>query len=121
MENHFQVDVRRQDHATVLVVSGELDLATSPALADAVDQAQRSDSELLIVDLREVAFMDSSGLSVVVNAHRRAQESGRRFALVRGTPQVQQLLELTSVTDLLTIIESPDELLNSGDQAGPSS
>src|SRR5438067_1991835 len=112
MENHFHVDVRRENRAAVLVVRGELDLATSPVLADALEQAAQSDAELVIVDLRELAFMDSSGLSVVVNAHRRAEETGRRFALVKGTQQVQQLLNLTSVADLLTIVDRPEELLD---------
>ena len=55
--------------------------------------------------------MDSTGLHVLVNAHQRAQEGGRRFVLTRGGEQVQRLLDLTGVTELVSIVDSPAELL----------
>ena len=63
------------------------------------------------MDLRELEFLDSTGLSVLVKANRRAVEAGQRFALVRGGPQVQRLLELTGVADRLTVVDTPEELL----------
>jgi anti-anti-sigma factor len=51
--------------------------------------------------------MDSTGLSVLVRAHQRAEESGRRLGLVNGSQQVQRLLTLTGVADRLTLADAP--------------
>jgi anti-sigma B factor antagonist len=101
--------VRSQGKATIIAVSGELDLASSPALQEELDRA--SDSDMLIIDLRELDFMDSTGLSVLVRAHQRAEEQGRRLAMVKGPQQVQRLLSLTGVADRLTVVDRPEELL----------
>ena len=113
MQNGLRVEVRREQGATVLVVAGELDLATSRALEEQLELATAgSDSaERLILDLRELEFMDSTGLSVVVNTHQRAQQAGRRFGVIRGSRQVQRLLSLTGVADRMPVADSVQELL----------
>lgn len=95
----------------MIAVSGELDLASSPALQEELDRVASSDARLLIIDLRQLDFMDSTGLSVLVRAHQRAEEQGRRLAMVNGPQQVQRLLSLTGVVDRLTVVDSPEELL----------
>jgi len=109
VQSHFRLEVRSQGKATIIAVSGELDLASSPALQEELDRA--SDSDMLIIDLRELDFMDSTGLSVLVRAHQRAEEQGRRLAMVKGPQQVQRLLSLTGVADRLTVVDRPQELL----------
>jgi len=97
----------------VLAVRGELDLASSPALEEELARVGSSDSPFLILDLRELEFMDSTGLSVLVKAHQRAQETGQRFGLVKGRPQVQRLLSLTGVAERMALADSVQELLTS--------
>jgi anti-sigma B factor antagonist len=111
VQSHFRVEVRSQNGVTVIAVSGELDLASSPALQEEIDRIASSDSRMLIIDLRELDFMDSTGLSVLVRAHQRAEEQGRQLAMVRGPQQVQRLLRLTGVADRLTLVDAPEELL----------
>jgi anti-sigma B factor antagonist len=111
VQSHFRVEVQSQDQATVITLAGELDLASSPALQEELDRVAASDSRLLIIDLRELDFMDSTGLSVLVRAHQRAEEQGRRLAMVKGPQQVQRLLSLTGVADRLTVVDSPEDLL----------
>lgn len=111
MQSQFRLETRKEGRATVIVVSGELDLASSPALQEELDRAAESGAGLVIIDLRELDFMDSTGLSVLVRAHQRADEQGRRLAMVKGPQQVQRLLSLTGVADRLTLLESPEELL----------
>ncbi len=96
-------------------VSGELDLASSPALEHELERGGASTAELVIVDLRNLDFMDSTGLSVLVRAHQRASENGQRFGVIRGPQQVQRLLSLTGVAERLTLADSPDELLSASD------
>ncbi len=111
MQSHFRVEVLNHGQAAVIAVSGELDLASSPALQEELDRLASSDAKLLIIDLRELDFMDSTGLSVLVRAHQRAEEHGRQLAMVKGPQQVQRLLSLTGVGDRLTLVDAPEELL----------
>jgi anti-sigma B factor antagonist len=111
MKRNLAVHTHTVSRATTLALSGELDLLSSPALQSAVDAVAASDAELMIIDLRELEFMDSSGLHVIVQAQHRMHELGRRFALIRGPEPVQRLFNLTGVADALTVIDSPDELL----------
>ena len=96
----------------MVVVSGELDLASGPALEDELARVGSSGVELVVLDLRELEFMDSTGLSILVKANQRAVDAGRRFGLVRGSPQVQRLLDLTGVAEHLTLVDTPEELLD---------
>jgi anti-anti-sigma factor len=111
VESKFRVDVRNEGRAAVIVVSGELDLASSPELEQVIEGMSESATELLVIDLRELDFMDSTGLSIIVKAHQRFAEDGRRLGLVKGSPQVQRLLDLTGVADRLPLVDAPEELL----------
>jgi anti-anti-sigma factor len=107
----FQVEVRREGPAAVIVISGELDLASGPRLEEQLT-ALDSEVRLVVVDLRRLEFMDSTGLSILVRAHQRLSEHGCEFSLVRGSPQVQRLLDLTGVAERVRLVEAPEELLS---------
>jgi anti-anti-sigma factor len=95
----------------VIAISGELDLASGPRLEvelAALDAGVR----LVVVDLRNLEFMDSTGLSIIVRAHQRLAEQGCELSLVRGSPQVQRLLDLTGVAERVRLVEAPEELLS---------
>lgn len=112
MQDQFRVEVRSEGKVAVVEVIGELDLASGPELERKLEELAEPPIELLVIDLREVEFMDSTGLSIIVKAHQRFTDAGRQLALVRGTSQVQRLLDLTGVAERLQIIDSPEELLN---------
>jgi anti-sigma B factor antagonist len=99
-------------NAALLVVSGELDIASAPELEQALAQIAPEQTKLVVVDLRELEFMDSTGLSTIVQAHQRLSEQGCELTLVKGPPQVQRLLDLTGVAERLRLGSEPDELLN---------
>ena len=114
MQTDFRVDVRREPQATVLTISGELDLASSPVLEERLDEVFGSDSDVVILDLRDLDFMDSTGLSVLVKAHQAAEAGDRQLCLVKGPPQVQRLLSLTGVADRLRVLDAPEDALSGG-------
>ncbi len=74
-------------------------------LEQELESSKVKSASLVIVDLRQLEFMDSTGLSVLVRAHQRAVESGKRFAVVKGPQQVQRLLTLTGVAERLTLAD----------------
>jgi anti-sigma B factor antagonist len=111
MQSDFVVDTQTKGRAMTLALSGELDLVSSPVLAEALNRAAESDAELLVVDLRKLEFMDSTGLHLLVTAHQQARDAGRRFALIRGGDQVQRLFDLSGTAEFLPIVDSIDALL----------
>lgn len=120
MQTDFQVDIQTTGRAVTLALSGELDLVSSPTLAQALDDAHGSPAELIFVDLRRLEFMDSTGLHLLVTAQQRAHDAGRRFVVVRGGEQIQRLLTLSGVGDLLRVVDSPEELYEVDQTPGPS-
>lgn len=88
-----------------VTVSGEIDLATAPQLSAAL--ADRDDGETgLVLDLRPTTFLDSSGIRVLVEAHRAGAADGIPFS-VAGSPLVVDLLRTTGVADHLTLVDAP--------------
>lgn len=98
----------------MVALSGELDLASSPILEQQLDQVFSSQASLVILDLRQLDFMDSTGLSVLIKANQAAADTGRRLYLVKGPPQVQRLLSLTGVGERLSVLEAPEDALRGG-------
>jgi anti-anti-sigma factor len=96
------IEALRERGDTILVVRGDVDMATASFLWESVEQVL-PDSERVIVDLREVGFLDSSGLSVFVRAHRRLCHAGGALALRSPNPRVRRVLDLTGLGQVLTI------------------
>ncbi len=109
MQSQFRVEVRTEGRTAVVSVSGELDLASGPELELALDGISGSP---VVIDLRRLEFMDSTGLSIIVKAHQRLEGEGRELGLVRGPAQVQRLFDLTGVAERLRLVDAPEELLD---------
>jgi stage II sporulation protein AA (anti-sigma F factor antagonist) len=92
------------DGGVRLIATGELDLATAPALERALEEA-RGRSRQIVLDMRSVWFCDSTGVHLLVRATRQARDEGRRFVIVRGPGQVQRLFAITGVDRQLEIVE----------------
>jgi anti-sigma B factor antagonist len=95
------------DAAWVNVI-GELDILTAPELARTLHDSGQL-AHLTVLDLRELAFMDSAGVHTIVNASLRARKDGRRLVLVRGRPEIYRMFTLTGSTDDVDIAD-PDPM-----------
>jgi anti-sigma B factor antagonist len=120
MFSNFAVQTHSTGRAITLALTGELDLVSSPAMERVMDDLSRSDAELIIVDLSGLEFMDSTGLHLLIRVQQRAQEAGRRFALIRGREAGQRLFELTGLADSLTVVDSAEQLLEADQAPGAS-
>src|SRR3954464_11789447 len=90
----------RPDRARVIVVArGELDIETVVPLRTALDELSAAGWDHLVLDLREITFIDSMGLSLLLEADRAARLTGRSFAIVDGSPAVARLLAVVGLTD----------------------
>jgi anti-sigma B factor antagonist len=105
--SHLRVEVDSERDRVVVRLSGELDLASAPQLERELEGAAIDDASQILFDLDDLEFLDSTGLQVLLSTHRRATERGQQFAITRGSPQVQRLLDITRVAERLTIVEAP--------------
>jgi anti-sigma B factor antagonist len=80
-------------------VAGELDLATVPQLRQVLDAHARS-GQTMVIDLREIEFIDSMGLAALVRAHHRAIARGAKLELVPASERVHKVFTLTHVDRL---------------------
>lgn len=110
-EEEFRIAVRRGDGRVILELRGELDMACASQLDEALAGADLDGSDAVVLDLRGVRFLDSTGLKAIFRARKAARESGRRFAVTEGSAQVQRLLSLTRLDDHLHVIDTPDSAL----------
>lgn len=85
-------------------VRGEVDLLTAPRVGAALEIAQREASAVLL-DLREVGFLGSAGLSVLVDAARRADDQQGRFAVLVTVHAVARAIEVTGLDAALAVFD----------------
>jgi anti-anti-sigma factor len=85
-------------------LAGELDLSSTPVLEQRLREALDSGRQL-VVDLRNLDFMDSTGLTLLVRWARGAEQDGYELALVRGEPRVHRLFELTGLDAAFTFTD----------------
>ena len=90
-------------------VQGEVDLATAPELEVALERALEAPGRRLVIDLRDVTFLDSTGLALMLRQERNARAGGRRLIVVKGPPDVQRVFELTGMSERLTMVDKPPE------------
>src|SRR5262245_61737895 len=97
MADALKIEIRRSESACVVAVAGEIDMATAPQLAAALEGLDAD----VTVDLGGVSFLDSSGITVLVEAFQTARLAGHRFQARDETGIVRRALEVTGVDALL--------------------
>jgi anti-sigma B factor antagonist len=107
MEGTFEIERIDETRCARLVLRGELDLYAAPAFDDAVVALEGEKWPVLFLDLRELDFIDSAGLRLVMRTHARARQDGRRLVIIRGGEIVERVLELTGLKDELEIVDEP--------------
>lgn len=100
----FSVE-RQQSNGTVrVIIRGELDMETGPRAAEELLRAEHGAPPVLVLDLREVTFFDSTGLQLVLDADVRAREEGRQLIVsVDADGEPRRILELAEVADRLNL------------------
>jgi len=100
--------VREDRGWTVLAVSGELDMATAPAVREKLHGLLAEGHERLIVDLDNVGFLDSTALGVLVGVLKRVRTQDGDLRLVCNQPRVLKVFEITRLDQAFTIRDSVD-------------
>lgn len=97
-----------EDRAHV-ALRGELDLSTAAKVERELQRVEQSGIKLVVLDLSELTFLDSTGLRLIVGADQRARESDRRLAVVKGPATVQRVFTITKLDDRLEMLDSASQ------------
>ncbi|HEY6776590.1 MAG TPA: STAS domain-containing protein [Thermoleophilaceae bacterium] len=110
----------RADGYELLAVEGEIDIATSPRLIAALNEAVTDTTGAVLVDLSAVEFMDSTGLALLIRAERRIGRRGRGFAVVCPEGPVRRIFELTDMVETLRVKPNLESALSASSEELPA-
>ncbi len=94
-----------RDGQHVLILSGELDIASVGLLHGAVERLEARTPRAVAIDLSELKFIDSTGLAAIVFVGKVCEQRGYGFSLIAGPPSVQRLFELTGLIEVLPFVD----------------
>src|SRR3954452_20265538 len=106
----FAIEIEQRAGRTILILSGELDLATVGELEDALTQRIEA-GEDLVVDLRSLQFMDSSGVRALVAGHAAAQNGDRSLVIGRAKrdSEVDRVIDVSGIVTARGMVDEPPE------------
>jgi anti-anti-sigma factor len=93
-----------------LAFYGELDISTAQQVEDELGRIEARRPPAIVLDLRQLQFMDSTGLRTIVGADARARDEGRGLTIVRGPDAVQRIFSVTKLDERLKIVDDPAAL-----------
>ena len=105
----FDLRVVRKDRSMHIAPCGELDIATTPDLEQALSDATADSVTEIVLDLRELTFMDSTGLRALAQANASAGERGVSLSIIRGPRQIERVLEISGLGALLPLVDAPPQ------------
>jgi anti-anti-sigma factor len=101
----LEVESSERDGLVHVSLRGELDLSTVGKVDDELQSVERAGPKIVLLDLSNLTFLDSTGLRCVVRADERAREDGRRLVVVKGPEAVQRVFEITRLDDRLELVD----------------
>jgi anti-sigma B factor antagonist len=111
MELTFEVNEQVTGGVPVVAVTGEIDVATAPTLAEHLAVHEEAGADAVVVDLLGVSFLDSTALGVLVGSFKRLREAGGTLKLVIAEPRILKVFEITDLVRVFPIFATVDEAL----------
>jgi anti-sigma B factor antagonist len=102
---NFDLETETNGSSALVSIRGDLDLQVVDQVSEALTRIESDEPELLVIDLRRLTFMDSTGMGVIAAAHIRARDAGRRFAIVRPPAGVRQAFDRTKLDQVITVAD----------------
>jgi RND superfamily putative drug exporter len=90
-----------QDDGIRIILTGELDLACAYTFDARLREIEDREPAFILLDIRDLTFVDSAGLGRILAAHKRGRQAGRKVMLTRGTNTVQRVLAIAAVDQIL--------------------
>jgi len=105
----FDMKASQEGSTTRLAFFGELDLASARGVEEEIERLERDRPQQLVLDLRGLTFMDSTGLRLITSADSRARQQGRRLTIIQGPEAVKRVFTITRLDERLDIVEDEPE------------
>lgn len=99
-------DARRADGSALLTIAGELDIATVSVVRDRLAALIDAGVSRLVVDLRDVSFMDSTGLAAFIHAKMRLGDDGRMTLVMEPDSYARLIFEVAGLTGVLDVVDT---------------
>ena len=107
----FRILTKESGSRVEIAIHGELDLATAPQLEAEFERVcALAGIELVVADLRNLAFLDSTGLEAIMKCDARLRAGGARFVVVRGPRAVERLFSIMQLDRTLRLVNDPNEV-----------
>jgi anti-sigma B factor antagonist len=97
-------DTTERDDGYVVELSGELDISSAASIESRLMELEQRAPERIFLDLTRVSFIDSTGLSMIINADGRARKAGRRLTIVSGDGVPRRILRTVGLEDRLDVV-----------------
>jgi anti-anti-sigma factor len=110
VEPQLRIDERLEADRVTLTLAGELDMASAELLEQALEGVELQSKSMIVLDLQQIDFIDSTGLRSVLVALERCRARNQEFAITPGSQQVQRLLSVTGLGEHLPTVPAPDGL-----------
>jgi anti-anti-sigma factor len=102
-------DSRRADGSALLTIAGELDIATVPVARERLSALIEAGADRLVVDLRDVSFMDSTGLAAFIHAKMRLGDAGRLTLVMQPDSYARLIFEVAGLVGVLDVVATLDD------------
>jgi len=103
--SNLAVELSQHDDAVRVSLSGELDLSSALTFEEELRRIEDGRPRVLVLDLRRLKFLDSTGLRLILAAHARALKRGSRLTIVQGSDAVRRIFRLTGVMERLNVFD----------------
>jgi len=99
-------DAHRADGSVLLTIAGELDIATVPVVRERLSDLTEAGARRLVVDLRDVSFMDSTGLAAFIHAKMRLGDEGHMTLVMEPDSYARLIFEVAGLVGVLEVVET---------------
>jgi anti-sigma B factor antagonist len=107
----FGMETDGSDDVVRVALNGEFDISCARKVEEELRRVEDGKPRTLVLDLRRLSFMDSTGLRVILSADSRAQKDGRRLAIIQGPDAVRRVFQIKRLDERLDIVEDASAVL----------
>jgi anti-sigma B factor antagonist len=102
-ETAFSVSVETTERCAVVSVVGEVDVATAPGLRDQLNESMALGLPILVVDMLQTTFLDSTGLGILIETMKETESRGTSLRIVASDPRLLKVFTITGLTESFDI------------------
>jgi anti-sigma B factor antagonist len=105
---HFDVTVAFMHNSTQMKLRGELDLASGPVLVRAFEERGATSRSIVVIDLADIHYCDSSGISALMRIATRCKSDGTELRTTGVNDHIRRVFDITNVGELLNVVSGED-------------